>query len=159
MSDAPHFRQLRPRTLIRDRVFERLADDIVSGRMQPMEEIRDVELQAEYGVSRTPIREAIIRLADLDLIQLSSNRYTRVAPIDLRLQLERSDAANALIGHSALHLAPRITEEELAELTRLLDVLRAFDTADFAQHQGLVLWYDFYEAIVRMAGNTTTHAL
>ncbi|MFJ4222980.1 GntR family transcriptional regulator [Microbacterium sp. NPDC089695] len=159
MSDAPNFRRLRPRTLIRDQVFNRLANDIVSGRLQPLEEIRDADLQAEYGVSRTPIREAMIRLADLDLIELSSNRFTRVAPIDLQLQLQRTEAAHALIGHSALQLAPRITDEELAELSRLLNVIRAFDTGDFAKHEGLVLWYDFYEAIVRMAGNSVIYTL
>ncbi|MCS3442189.1 GntR family transcriptional regulator [Microbacterium phyllosphaerae] len=159
MTDDPHFRQLRPRALIRDQVFERLADDIVSGRMQPLEEIRDADLQAEYGVSRTPIREAIIRLADLDLIQLSSNRYTRVAPVDLRLQLERTEAAHALIGHAALNLAPRITDEELRELDDLLDRIRAFDATAYASHPGLVLWYDFYEAIVRIAGNSIVYAM
>lgn len=159
MTDDAHFRQLRPRTLIRDQVFERLADDIISGRMRPLEEIRDADLQAEYGVSRTPIREAIIRLADLDLIQLSSNRYTRVAPIDLSLQVERVEAAHALIAHAAFQLGPRITSDELAELSRLLDQIRAFETGDMARHEGLVLWYNFYEAIVRMAGNSIAYSI
>jgi len=159
-SQTPQLRtHLRPRTLIRDQVFERLSRDIVTGRIQPMEEIRDSDLQAEYGVSRTPIREAIIRLADLGLIQLSSNRYTRVAPIDLNMQLQRAQSAHALIGYAAQQLAPRISTQELAELRRLLDRVRAFDPGRFARHEGLVLWYDFYAGIVEMSGNTVISSI
>lgn len=159
MNERARLPGLRRRTLIRDQVFARLVDDIVSGRMQPQEGIHDADLQAEYGVSRTPIREALIRLADLGLVELSSNRYTRVTPIDAGLQMERTETAHVLVARAAMQLAVGGAPEQLAEVKHLMDVLRSIHPMAFTESGGLMLWFDLFDCIIRLAGNTVTYSL
>ena len=56
------------RALLRDEVFARLRDAIVDGTFRPGEQLRDLELADWLGVSRTPVREALLRLADAGLV-------------------------------------------------------------------------------------------
>ena len=146
---------IRPRQLIRDQVFATLAEEIISGRMQPLEEIRDQDLQAEYGVSRTPIREALNRLADLGLIEVSTNRFTRVAPVDLAAQAERVETAVALIGYCAVTAVPTYTDEQVASLQAHIDGLLAAGLAGASTREGLGLWYALWGEIVLSAHNQT----
>ena len=52
------------RSLLRDDVYVRLRDAIVDGTFTPGEQLRDGDLAQWLGVSRTPVREALLRLAD-----------------------------------------------------------------------------------------------
>jgi len=130
MTDEPTpSTKARPRTLIRDQVYARLAQEIVTGRLAPLEEIRDQDLQAEYGVSRTPIREALIRLTDVGLVEMSSNRFTRVAPIDLQAQADRAEAAGALIAYAAAKVFPTLTDAQLESLDARMQAILDSDLA------------------------------
>ncbi|MBF0672427.1 MAG: GntR family transcriptional regulator [Salinibacterium sp.] len=62
-------------------VYEHLLDSITRGDLQPGDRISDAELAKEFGVSRTPVREAIQRLRDIGVIEASANRFTRVAVV------------------------------------------------------------------------------
>lgn len=146
---------IRPRQLIRDQVFATLAEEIISGRMQPLEEIRDQDLQAEYGVSRTPIREALNRLADLGLIEVSTNRFTRVAPVDLGAQADRVETAVAMIGYCAVKAVPTYTDEQVASLQGRIDGLLAAGLAGASSREGLSLWYALWGEVVLSAHNQT----
>jgi len=70
------------RRLLRNDVFELMLERILTGEYQPGERLRDADLTAWLGVSRTPVREAVSRLAAVGLIDTSPNRYTEVAPLD-----------------------------------------------------------------------------
>lgn len=146
---------IRPRQLIRDQVFATLAEEIVSGRMRPLEEIRDQDLQAEYGVSRTPIREALNRLADLGLIEVSTNRFTRVAPVDLDAQADRVETALAMIGYCAATAVPTYTDEQIASLHARIDGLLDPALALAPRREGIRLWFALWSEIVLSAGNQT----
>ncbi len=69
------------RPSMRDTVYNNLLDWIVEGVLQPGEKVVDKELAAHMGVSRTPVREALRRLEDKNLIESSANRWTRIARI------------------------------------------------------------------------------
>lgn len=79
----PHDRSAVSRVLLRDSAYERLEAAIVEGTLRPGERLRDDELSEWLGVSRTPIREALARLADAGLVETAANRYTRVAPVSI----------------------------------------------------------------------------
>src|SRR4051794_28317614 len=85
------------RTLLRDAAYVRLRDAILDGTLAPGEQLRDAELVAWLGLSRTPIREALARLEQQGLVESAPNRWTRVAPID------RDDARDAFEVVAALH--------------------------------------------------------
>ncbi|WP_345763329.1 GntR family transcriptional regulator [Diaminobutyricibacter sp. McL0608] len=96
-------RDSRPveRRLLRDVVYERLYTAIIDGTLEPGEVLLDEKLTAWLGVSRTPVREALMKLADIGLVELAPNRYTRVAPIDLRAIDEAIYATGILVEYAA----------------------------------------------------------
>ena len=69
--------------LLRDSVHDRLRDAIVDGTLAPGEVVRDTELATWLGVSRTPVREALLRLGEAGLVRSAPGRSTVVAEIDL----------------------------------------------------------------------------
>lgn len=146
---------IRPRQLIRDQVFATLAEEIITGVRPPLEEVRDQDLQAEYGISRTPIREALNRLADLGLIEVSTNRFTRVAPVDLSAQADRVETAVAMIGYCAVKVVPTYTEEQVAAMEAHIDGILATDLAWTTNREGLALWYALWAELVLSAHNQT----
>lgn len=68
------------RRLLRDDVYRSIRDAIVRGQLAPGEQLRDQELGAWLQVSRTPVREALQRLAQAGLVVAVPGRMTRVAP-------------------------------------------------------------------------------
>jgi DNA-binding GntR family transcriptional regulator len=146
---------IRPRQLIRDQIFATLAEEIITGVRPPLEEVRDHDLQAEYGISRTPIREALNRLADLGLIEVSTNRFTRVAPVDLNAQADRVETAVAMIGYCAVKVVPTYTDEQVATMEVHIDGILANDLAWTTNREGLALWYALWAELVLSAHNQT----
>ncbi|MEM7735950.1 MAG: GntR family transcriptional regulator [Deinococcota bacterium] len=69
------------RSFIRDDVYSSLKMWIIEGLLEPEEKLRDKDLAAQLGVSRTPVREALRRLEDEGLVETAANRWTRVAAL------------------------------------------------------------------------------
>lgn len=72
------------RSFMREEVYNTLLSWIVKGKLRPGEKLLDKDLAESMGVSRTPVREALRRLEDKDLVVCSANRWTRVAEISIR---------------------------------------------------------------------------
>jgi DNA-binding GntR family transcriptional regulator len=72
------------RPVLRDTVYANLRDWIIQGILEPEEKLKDDELAKRLGVSRTPVREALMRLEDEGLIETSANRWTRVSSVNLK---------------------------------------------------------------------------
>lgn len=70
------------RTFVREEAYTIIRDWIVDGTLKPNQQLRDKELAEQLGVSRTPIREALLRLEDEGFVQTKPNRSTTVSPID-----------------------------------------------------------------------------
>jgi DNA-binding GntR family transcriptional regulator len=88
---------------LREQVYAALLEEIVAGRLEPGERIRDLALAGRLRVSRTPVREALQRLQDEGLVESSPGASTRVAPLD------RQSAEQAFPVVAALHaLATRL---------------------------------------------------
>jgi DNA-binding GntR family transcriptional regulator len=64
-------------------IYAALRDAIVSVQVLPGQAISETEMAANFGVSRTPIREALIRLADEGLVEIYPQAGTFVSRIDL----------------------------------------------------------------------------
>lgn len=71
------------RKFIKDEAYDLISKKIISGELKPKSKIRINELSEALGISRTPVREAILRLEDEGLILSKANRWTMVAPIDV----------------------------------------------------------------------------
>jgi len=65
------------------KVYLLLREQILNLDLAPNAELDEVQISRKFGFSRTPTREALIRLAAEDLVTLAPNRGARVAPLDL----------------------------------------------------------------------------
>jgi DNA-binding GntR family transcriptional regulator len=65
-----------------DAVYDQILKALQQGRLQPGQRLHDGEFAAQLGVSRTPVREALLRLRELGVVEFAPARYTRVAVID-----------------------------------------------------------------------------
>jgi DNA-binding GntR family transcriptional regulator len=72
------------RTCMREEVYNTILSWIVEGKLCPGEKLLDKELAESMGVSRTPVREALRRLEDKNLVESSANRWTRVAEVSVK---------------------------------------------------------------------------
>lgn len=70
------------RTFVRQEAYAKLRNWILDGTLAPGAQLRDKALAEQLGVSRTPIREALLRLEDEGFVQTKPNRSTRVSSID-----------------------------------------------------------------------------
>ncbi|MFO1175581.1 MAG: GntR family transcriptional regulator [Paracoccaceae bacterium] len=64
--------------------YETLRDEILSLKLEPGALLDETTLADRFGMSRSPVREALIRLAGDDLVVMLANRSTIVAPIDIQ---------------------------------------------------------------------------
>jgi len=93
-----------------------IEEAIVSGELAPGSVLRQEQLSERFGVSRTPVREALRRLAALGLVSFEPNRGVRVRTLtyeDLREAFLVRAELEALVTELA---APKLTSETLAEL-------------------------------------------
>lgn len=119
----------QPSALV-DEAYAALGEAIVDGRLRPGDRLRDVELAAHMGISRTPVREALQRLAAIRLVEIAPHRFTRVtSPSDKEIA-DMQDYAVHMIAMT-MHLAlPRCSDDEIAEGARLLGGLMDAARAD-----------------------------
>lgn len=93
-----------------------LEQAIVSGELAPGRVLRQEELSERFDVSRTPVREALRRLAALGLVSFVPNRGVRVRTITID-ELREAFLVRAELESLATELAaPKFTDADLAEL-------------------------------------------
>src|SRR5580692_12420168 len=119
-----------PRELLADRAYVELRDRILSLRIAPGAPIDEDGLGAELDMGRTPVREAIKRLALENLVVVFPRRGTFAAEINITDLAHITDVRQALEGQAAYRAAERITDAQQAELSRLLEELRASRGSD-----------------------------
>ena len=113
------------RTFIRDDVYASLREWIVAGQLEPGETLKDKDLSALLGVSRTPVREALRKLEDEGLVETAANRWTKVAPVTLQ-NAEHIYPIIQSLETLALTLAfSHLTEEHLLDMQKANDDLEA----------------------------------
>ncbi|MEU6201286.1 GntR family transcriptional regulator [Streptomyces sp. NPDC047061] len=108
-----------------DDIAARIRARIMDGELPIGKPLRQAALAAEFGVSRTPVREALRQLQNGGLIEMQPHRGAVVrvpAPWEVRQAYEVRAELEALAARRA---AARITDSQLAELRRHNDVLRA----------------------------------
>jgi DNA-binding GntR family transcriptional regulator len=122
-----------PQTRV-DWVYERLKQAIVTGELSPGTRLVAADLAQRWTVSPTPLREAFQRLEGLGLVELSSQRGARVAPIsvteaeeiyELRLLLDPWALRRSLEQSDGAHRA-----EVAAAYKRLVEVLNHLPSSD-----------------------------
>ncbi len=101
---------------LRGRVFNKLREDILSGIYEDYEELREVAISEEMGVSRTPVREAFRQLELEGLIQIIPNKGAYVTGITEKDVKDIYMIRSLLEGLCARWATKNITKEQLEEL-------------------------------------------
>lgn len=101
---------------LRGRVFHRLRDDILNGKYKENDELREVAIGEELGVSRTPVREAFRQLELEGLIQIVPNKGAYVTGITRKDVQDIYMIRSLLEGLCARWATDNITEEQMAEM-------------------------------------------
>ena len=113
----------------RDRVREILSNDIESGAITPGQILLVEELAGQFKVSRTPVREALLSLADEGFVSARPRVGFVVKAIDIDELLDNYNL-RILLETEAVKLAvPRITEDEIHSLSKLLVIDRERNAA------------------------------
>jgi len=119
-----------------DRAYATLLDEIQDGALPPGAVLGEVEQAARLGVSRTPLREALGRLAADGLVAQQSPRVTVVTAIDADDIREIFEVRRAL-EESAARLAA-----ERGDAAAFRDLARGFADVDLVGAAGLDAYYD-----------------
>jgi DNA-binding GntR family transcriptional regulator len=132
-----------PRATAAAAIHAELREEIVSLGRRPGAAVVEKEIAAAYGVSRTPVREAILRLADEGLVEVFPQSGTFVARIPLSALPEAIVIRKALEETTARLAAERATPDRIAGIAAILKRQRevaakgdrqAFHAADEAFH-------------------------
>ena len=134
--------------LMRDGVYERLRSDILTCEFKPGSQIHEQGLAQRYAVSKSPIRDALLRLQEQQLVEVLPRKGYRVKPIsvsdaremyEMRLLLEQSCLRRAIDS------AP---QDELRRLDRFLTVPSNIDLPSWIAYNR-----NFHIAIAQACGN------
>ena len=113
-------RRASQRGLLADRAYRALRDRLVTLRIPPGSPIDEDAIGRELKMGRTPVREAIKRLALENLVSVFPRRGTFASEINITDLAHISDVRVQLEGHAAYRAAERITDAQRAELAGLL---------------------------------------
>lgn len=101
---------------LRGRVFHKLREDILSGKYEDHEELKEVAIGEEMGVSRTPVREAFRQLELEGLIQIVPNKGAYVTGITEKDVKDIYMIRSLLEGLCARWATEHITKEQMEEM-------------------------------------------
>jgi DNA-binding GntR family transcriptional regulator len=138
-----------------DQVFERLETEILSGKYTPGDMLTELKLVSDLGVSRTPIREALRRLEQERLVEISQKgililgvtHQDLVDILEIRIRVE---------GLAAYRCAQNITDEELAALRETIE-LQEFYVPRHDADRINTMDSKFHQLIYRFSGSTALY--
>lgn len=140
------------RTFIKDEVYDKLSNWIITGYLEPETKININDLSISLGTSRTPVREAILKLENEGLIISKANRWTIVAPIDLDSSYYTYSVVASLEMLALEQSFDKIDDifiEELEIINAKLDLaFKSSDTMELLNHDN-----EFHDKIICLSGN------
>lgn len=140
------------RTSGREKAYAFLKENVLTDPDRQGEFLSEQELADRIGVSRTPIREALLLLAAEDLVRLVPKRGAQIVPLSGREISEVMELRGIVERYAAERVDPG-DRDLLAELTGLLERQRALSGPEHAK-EFIAVDHLFHATIVAAAGNT-----
>jgi DNA-binding GntR family transcriptional regulator len=141
-----------PRRLARDQAYETLQEWIVDGILKPGEKVRDMDLAEAIGISRTPVREALLRLEEKGLVHFSPNRSITVSLIEVGQAYDLYPIMSSL---ECLGLDLTRRRRGKVDIKAMIDANQRFDRAlskgDAVEASRAD--HDFHHVLIRDSGN------
>lgn len=134
------------------RAYDELKRQILRAELQPHEQLLEQDLAERLGMSRTPVREACIRLQSEGLVEIVPRRGVRIVAISAEDMAQVYDVLGVLEARAAelaaRHASPDQLERLDAAVTRMHDALDAGDLDAWAAADA-----DFHVRLVEASGN------
>ncbi len=146
-----------------ERSYQAIREAILTNQLKPETLWSDRELSDKFGLGRTPVREALLRLQAEKLVEILPRRGTRVLPLSVTDLKEIHQLAKALELEAALSIAGHENRVELTEPMR--QAVEAMEAAIEAEDREAWVTADlqFHYAVVDVCGNArlcdTYHSL
>nr|WP_242556744.1 GntR family transcriptional regulator [Bacillus sp. HU-1818] len=138
---------------MKDEVYNTLRDWIITGKLEPGAKLRDQDLSETLGISRTPIREALLKLENDGLVVTKANRWTLVSPIDLNDAYNIYSIVWTLESLAMEKAFPHMTSADLEELEQLNEHLHhAMESGD--RFTALEADNAFHDKIIQLSNNS-----
>jgi DNA-binding GntR family transcriptional regulator len=134
--------------LLRESIHDQLRADILSCKLAPGGDLREAELAERFNVSKSPVRDALMRLEREGLVITLPRQGYRVAPVS-RADVEDMFHLRALLESACVErIVRRATDEQLQSL----DAYRAYEAADWP---GGFIEYNrsFHRRLAELAAN------
>jgi DNA-binding GntR family transcriptional regulator len=131
---------------VRARAATELRDRILTGRLQPGARLDLDEITREFGISRTPVREALLELSYEGLVTVTPRSGITVVGITPEDAVDNFAVLAALAGKAAEWATSRITQEELQHLRNIADAVTGADDVVAAN-------WRFHRAVNHAAGS------
>lgn len=131
-----------------------LAQDIIESRILPGEQLNSIDLAARFGVSRTPVREALMLLEKEGLVEIRPRRRPRATPIVADRVEEVYQLRAELYALVARQAARAISPEDLERLRLILGLM---EKSHASQRTTSYFWYNvvFHEHLAAATRNRT----
>jgi DNA-binding GntR family transcriptional regulator len=134
--------------LLREKVYDQLRAEMISCTLPPGTEIRENELALRFGVSKSPVRDALMRLEREGLVITLPRQGYRVAPVSLADVQDMFHLRDALEQACMERIVRRASEAQLGTLNRF----RSYSAADWSG--GFVAYNrEFHRTLACIAGN------
>lgn len=128
-------------------IADQIRQDILTGVLKPLQAITLSDLAERFGVSVTPVREAVLSLADEGLVDMQTRKGIRVAELKVT-DIEDIFGVYAMVaGTMAERATTRISADDVEQLKLLLDMEAASTEADELEH----LNWQFHAVLNRRA--------
>jgi DNA-binding GntR family transcriptional regulator len=135
-----------------DRVEEELRQLILTLELEPGTAISEASLMKQYSWGRTPLREAIQRLAEQSLLQIVPHQGVVVTSLSVFDFAEMMDAMSMVIGPAAALACQRLTDDNIDQLDKIVNASeKAAQERDFVRVSQLD--YKFHRILAEATGN------
>lgn len=139
-------------------VYDVIGSAIRDNKLIAGARVRDVELAEWLGVSRTPVREALLRLERIGLVEMVAGRFTRVSVVTPELVTETLEYMGYQVAAATRMAVHRMPDETLAQALVLADRIIAILAADRSA-EIFDACSDFYGVITMASGNGILQAV
>lgn len=144
--------KLNKNQTLRESIADALRASIMQGHLKPGSRISEPALATQFGISRTPVREAFRQLDSEGFLRVIPRRGARVAPLTERDVREFYEIKAVLESYAARQAADRITDKEIDKMELVNNQMEeAHGRQDFKRL--FRLHNEFHEIFIRASGN------
>ena len=146
------------RERVADIVYQRMRESIIERELEPRQKLNPAALAERFGVSRTPVHEALVLLASEGLVEVIPRRGTFVTELTIQDVADTMDVRRALELLACESACANVRAEDLAALDQLLSDMQQLVSRDGEAESAVVTAHysknmELHQCLVRLSGN------